>query len=50
MNTYQSAYWLRQACIGLRMSTIELKSFLFALVTNFTFAESDNNKVGKANV
>ena len=39
-----------QACIGMRMSTIELKSFLFTLVTNFKFALSPDHKIGKANV
>ncbi len=32
------------------MSTIELKSLLFTLVANFTFADSEDNKIGKANV
>ncbi|KAJ3558398.1 hypothetical protein NM688_g949 [Phlebia brevispora] len=39
-----------RACIGTRMSTIELKSFLFTLVSNFTFTESETHKIGKANV
>lgn len=38
-----------QACIGMRFSIIEIKTFLFVLVTRFTFAEADE-KVGKANV
>ncbi|KAH9922942.1 cytochrome P450 [Fomitopsis serialis] len=38
-----------RACIGLRFSIIEIKTFLFILLTHFTFAESDE-KVGKANV
>lgn len=37
-----------QSCIGVKFSIIEIKMFLFVLVTNFNFAESD--KVGKANV
>ncbi|PSR79569.1 hypothetical protein PHLCEN_2v6980 [Hermanssonia centrifuga] len=39
-----------RACIGLRMSTIELKSFLFTLVANFKFTDSETHKIGKANV
>ena len=39
-----------QACIGMRMSVIELKTFLFVLVTNFTFAPSPEHQIGKANV
>ena len=39
-----------QACIGMRMSVIELKSFLFTLITNFTFSESSEHSIGKANV
>lgn len=38
-----------RSCIGLRFSMIEMKSFLFILLTNFVFAESDE-QVGKANV
>ena len=37
-----------QSCIGLKFSIIEIKMFIFVLVTSFKFAESD--KVGKANV
>lgn len=39
-----------QACIGTRMSTIELKSFLFTLLTHFKFALSPAHTIGKANV
>lgn len=39
-----------RACIGMRMSVIELKSFLFTLVTNFKFAPDPTQKIGKANV
>ncbi|GJE92602.1 cytochrome P450 [Phanerochaete sordida] len=39
-----------RACIGVRMSVIELKSFLFALVTKFRFAPDPASKIGKANV
>ncbi|KZT11803.1 cytochrome P450 [Laetiporus sulphureus 93-53] len=38
-----------RSCIGMRFSVIEMKTFLFILLTSFTFAESDE-KVGKANV
>ncbi|KAH9831350.1 cytochrome P450 [Rhodofomes roseus] len=38
-----------RSCIGMRFSIIEIKTFLFILITHFTFAESDE-KVGKANV
>ena len=38
-----------QSCVGVRMSLIELKCFLFTLVTHFAFTESEN-KIGKANV
>lgn len=34
----------------MRMSVIELKSFLFTLITNFTFSESPDIQIGKANV
>ena len=37
-----------QSCIGVKFSIIEIKMFVFILVTSFKFAESD--KVGKANV
>ena len=37
-----------QSCIGMKFSIIEIKMFIFILVTSFKFAESD--KVGKANV
>ena len=37
-----------QSCIGVKFSIIEIKMFMFILVTNFKFAECD--KVGKANV
>ena len=46
----KNSYTIRQACIGVRMSIIELKSFLFILVTNFKFAVSPDHKIGKANV
>ncbi|EKM49813.1 uncharacterized protein PHACADRAFT_265519 [Phanerochaete carnosa HHB-10118-sp] len=39
-----------RACIGMRMSVIEIKSFLFTLVTNFKFAPAPDQKIGKANV
>ncbi|TCD65273.1 hypothetical protein EIP91_002834 [Steccherinum ochraceum] len=38
-----------RSCIGLRFSIIEMKSFLFILLSNFTFATTDE-KVAKANV
>ena len=38
-----------QSCIGQRFSLIEMKTFLYILITNFVFAESDE-KVVKANV
>ncbi|PIL35085.1 cytochrome P450 [Ganoderma sinense ZZ0214-1] len=37
-----------RSCIGMKFSIIEIKMFIFTLVSNFKFAESD--KVGKANV
>ncbi|KAI0693851.1 cytochrome-450 hydroxylase [Cerioporus squamosus] len=37
-----------RSCIGVKFSIIEIKMFMFVLVTNFKFAECD--KVGKANV
>ncbi|EJF55866.1 cytochrome-450 hydroxylase [Dichomitus squalens LYAD-421 SS1] len=37
-----------RSCIGVKFSIIEIKMFMFILVTNFKFAECD--KVGKANV
>lgn len=37
-----------QSCIGVKFSIIEIKMFMFVLVTHFKFAECD--KVGKANV
>ena len=37
-----------QSCIGVKFSIIEIKMFVFILLTSFKFAESD--KVGKANV
>ena len=37
-----------QSCIGMKFSIIEIKMFIFVLVTNFKFAPCD--KVGKANV
>lgn len=39
-----------RACIGTRMSAIELKSFLFALITNFKFSPAPGVEIGKANV
>ncbi len=38
-----------QSCIGQRFSLIEMKTFLYTLITNFVFAETDE-KVVKANV
>ncbi|KZT08852.1 cytochrome P450 [Laetiporus sulphureus 93-53] len=38
-----------RSCIGMHFSVIEMKTFLFILLTSFTFAESDE-QVGKANV
>jgi len=38
-----------RSCIGLRLSLIELKTFIYVLITNFVFAETDE-KVVKANV
>ncbi|KAH9925072.1 cytochrome P450 [Amylocystis lapponica] len=38
-----------RSCIGMRFSIIEIKTFLYVLLTNFVFAESDE-KIGKANV
>jgi hypothetical protein len=35
--------------MGLRLSLIELKTFIYVLITNFVFAETDE-KVVKANV
>ncbi|KAI0754478.1 cytochrome-450 hydroxylase [Daedaleopsis nitida] len=37
-----------RSCIGVKFSIIEIKMFMFVLVTHFKFAECD--KVGKANV
>lgn len=37
-----------QSCIGLKFSIIEIKMFVFILLTNFKFAPAD--PVGKANV
>lgn len=34
----------------MRMSVIELKSFLFTLVTSFAFTVSPEHGIGKANV
>ncbi|KAI0703752.1 cytochrome P450 [Cytidiella melzeri] len=39
-----------RACIGMRMSIIELKTFLFMLLTNFSFSASPDHQIGKANV
>jgi len=39
-----------RSCIGQRFSIIEMKSFLFVLLTNFVFTPSPDDKVGKANV
>jgi len=38
-----------RSCIGQRFSLIELKTFLYVLITNFLFSETDE-KVVKANV
>ncbi|OCH87337.1 cytochrome P450 [Obba rivulosa] len=38
-----------RSCIGLRFSIIEMKTFLYILLTNFVFTKTDE-KVGKANV
>ncbi|KAI0256106.1 cytochrome P450 [Lactifluus subvellereus] len=38
-----------RSCIGQRFSLIEMKSFLYVLITNFVFSETDR-KVVKANV
>ena len=38
-----------QACIGQRFSLIEMKTFLYVLITNFVFSEADETVV-KANV
>ncbi|KAI0076708.1 cytochrome-450 hydroxylase [Panus rudis PR-1116 ss-1] len=38
-----------RACIGMRFSIIEMKSFLFILLANFVFSQTDE-KIGKANV
>jgi len=38
-----------RSCIGLRFSIIEMKTFLYILLTNFVFSETED-KVGKANV
>lgn len=38
-----------QACIGQRFSMIEIKTFLYVLVTNFVFSETDETVI-KANV
>jgi hypothetical protein len=38
-----------QSCIGQRFSLIEMKTFLYILITNFVFSETDE-KVVKANV
>ncbi|PCH40422.1 cytochrome P450 [Wolfiporia cocos MD-104 SS10] len=38
-----------RSCIGMRFSIIEIKTFLYILVTNFVFSETED-KVGKANV
>nr|BAK09372.1 cytochrome P450 [Postia placenta] len=38
-----------RSCIGLRFSIIEIKTFLYILLTNFVFAETES-QVGKANV
>ncbi|KAH9932764.1 cytochrome-450 hydroxylase [Epithele typhae] len=37
-----------RSCIGMKFSIIEIKAFVFVLLTSFKFAEAD--KVGKANV
>jgi len=38
-----------RSCIGMRFSMIEMKTFLYVLLTNFVFAETEK-KVFKANV
>ncbi|KAF9227302.1 cytochrome P450 [Gyrodon lividus] len=38
-----------RSCIGMRFSMIEMKTFLYILLTNFVFAETDK-KIYKANV
>ncbi|KAH7888644.1 cytochrome P450 [Phlebopus sp. FC_14] len=38
-----------RSCIGMRFSMIEMKTFLYILLTNFVFAETDQ-KIYKANV
>ena len=38
-----------QSCIGQRFSLIEMKTFMYILMTNFVFSETDE-KVVKANV
>jgi hypothetical protein len=38
-----------QSCIGQRFSLIEMKTFLYVLITNFVFAETDETVV-KSNV
>lgn len=38
-----------RSCIGLRFSIIEIKTFLYILLTNFVFVETES-QVGKANV
>ncbi|CCM03723.1 uncharacterized protein FIBRA_05869 [Fibroporia radiculosa] len=38
-----------RSCIGMRFSIIEIKTFLYILLTNFVFAPT-NEQVGKANV
>ncbi|KAI0337211.1 cytochrome P450 [Trametopsis cervina] len=39
-----------RACMGMRMSLIEIKAFIFILLTNYTFSPSPEHKIGKANV
>ncbi|OBZ71480.1 hypothetical protein A0H81_08492 [Grifola frondosa] len=38
-----------RSCIGMRFSIIEMKTFLYILLTNFVYSET-TDKVGKANV
>ncbi|KAI0917626.1 hypothetical protein AcW1_007212 [Taiwanofungus camphoratus] len=38
-----------RSCIGMRFSIIEMKTFLYILLTNFVFSETEE-KIGKANV
>ncbi|KAF8894149.1 cytochrome P450 [Infundibulicybe gibba] len=38
-----------RSCIGMRFSMIEIKTFLYILITNFTFAQTDDTII-KANV